>query len=88
MKMNRIEKAIYYVETYQYGEFDRGRMVVPRHSFDLDNDTIDIVLVALNLMKTLAERDYPHNFQRERSDLVEHCYKMTTIQRNAKEICK
>ena len=39
---------------------------------------------AVAIARDLARADYPHNFQREYSWIVDYCYKMTGIQRQAK----
>lgn len=47
----------------------------------------DIMLACAALVERLASLDYPHNFQRERYDLVEYCYKTSAILQVAKELC-
>lgn len=83
--MNSIEKVINHVRAYQYGEPFEGEAVTGKHSFDFTDDDAAVILRALEVMNDLAKADYPHNFQRENRWVVDYCYKMTAIQKKAKE---
>lgn len=45
----------------------------------------ELLATAVSILEALARADYPHNFQRESSWVTDYCYKMTGIQRDAKE---
>ena len=68
--------------------YANGFADVPKHAFDFSDEDIDILLASLELVKCLAKKDFPHNFQRERNDIAEYCYGMTAIQGAAKELSK
>lgn len=61
-----------------------GYYDIPPRSFDFQKEDTDMMLSALEVVKLLAESDYPHNFQLERFDLHEYCLRISAIQRIAK----
>lgn len=45
----------------------------------------DEIAIIKNIVGRLATADYPHNFQREREDIVAYMYWITSILKDAKE---
>lgn len=70
-----------------YADGDKENEISPR-SFDFPKRDTDMMLTACNIVRWLAAKDYPHNFQLERSDLRDYCWGMTAIQTDAKRLLR
>lgn len=86
--MNKIERTQRHFRAYALGEPCEGLPVVQPHAFDLNKEDAEVIIAALECMRLLTVFDYPHNFQRERFDLRDYCFKMTALQRAAKAFLK
>lgn len=68
-----------------YADGDKENEIPPR-SFDFNKRDTDLMLTACNIVRWLAAKDYPHNFQLERFDLRDYCWEMSNIQKAAKRL--
>lgn len=53
-----------------------------------DKPRIDEAIASYEIVKQLVALGYPHNFQHESPWVVDYCYKVSTIIKNAMEIDK
>lgn len=69
------------IELYTYGDSE-----TPPHAFDFTIQDAETMKSCVAFVRRFANQAYPHNFQGERYDIREYCYRMTAFQNMAKDI--
>ena len=76
---NRILEEL--IDLYTYGDSE-----TPPHAFDFTIQDAETMKSCVAFVRRFANQAYPHNFQGERYDIREYCYRMTAFQNMAKDI--
>ena len=69
------------VKLYAEGDPTSG---IPPHSFDFTKEDVESIMSALRIVWLLSREDFVHDFQRERTDIVNYCNVTSGIIRIAK----
>lgn len=69
------------IDLYTYGDSE-----TPSHAFDFTIQDAETMKSCVAFVRRFANQAYPHNFQEERYDIREYCYRMTAFQNMAKDI--
>lgn len=69
------------IDLYTYGDSK-----TPPHAFDFTIQDAETMKSCVAFVRRFANQAYPHNFQGERYDIREYCYRMTAFQNMAKDI--
>ena len=79
------EYAIYYIDCFQSV---RGSIFGECLPVEEKEVTVEEAIASYHIVKQLIELGYPHNFQHENKWVVDYCYKISEIVKQAIEIKK